>query len=248
MTEHPNQPGEPTDEKVTQGPISLSEMQIATRDRLYEISREFSQGFAFLERYPRSVTFFGSTRFREDDPYYVKARDLAARISTELDYAVASGGGPGIMEAANRGALEVGGKSIGLTIRLPREQVKNGYLSEHVDFYYFFSRKVCLLYSAEAFIFFPGGYGTLDEFFEVVTLLQTRKIPPVPVILVGSDFWNKTLTFMQENLLGRGTIDQEDLLLFKITDNEEEILDIIRNAPVREAVPYKGLRVNPIEE
>jgi uncharacterized protein (TIGR00730 family) len=236
------------EEQVVSGPLSLSEMAQATQDRIYEISREFTQGFKFLEKFPRSVTFFGSTRFREDNEHYMRARHLASRIATELKYTVASGGGPGIMEAANRGAKESGGNSIGLTIRLPREQIINDHLSSHVDFYYFFSRKVCLLYSAEAFLFFPGGYGTLDEFFEVVTLLQTRKIPPVPVILVGKDFWNKTFAYIKENLLDFGTIDQEDLSLFTITDDEEEILNIIRKAPIRESVPYKGLRVNPINE
>ncbi len=235
-------------ERVVHGPMTLEEMHEATQDRVYEIAREFTQGFKFLEKFPRSVTFFGSARFREDNEYYKKTMRLAQRITQELKYAVVSGGGPGVMEAANRGAKEAGGDSIGLTIRLPEEQVMNGHMTDHVDFYYFFSRKVCLLYSAEAFIFLPGGYGTLDEFFEVITLLQTRKIPEVPVILVGKEFWIKTIEYLKENLLKRGTINQEDLALFTITDDEDEIIDIIRKAPIREAVPYKGLRVNPIEE
>lgn len=234
--------------QVVHGPMTLAEIHEATQDRIYEIAREFTQGFKFLEKFPRSVTFFGSTRFREGNEYYEKSRGLADRISRELKYTVISGGGPGIMEAANRGAKDAGGDSVGLTIRLPKEQVMNGHMTDHVDFYYFFSRKVCLLYSAEAFIFFPGGYGTLDEFFEVVTLLQTRKIPEVPVILVGKDFWSKTVEYLKENLLKRGTIEQEDLSIFTMTDNEDEILDIIRKAPIREAMPYKGLRVNPINE
>ncbi len=229
-------------------PISLADMQEATRERIYEISREFTQGFKFLEQYPRSVTLFGSTRFLPDHPYYIKAQKLAARIVKELEYTVITGGGPGIMEAANRGAKEAGGNSIGLTIRLPKEQVMNDFLTNHIDFYYFFSRKVCLAYSAEAFIFFPGGYGTLDEFTEIATLLQTHKIPRVPVILIGKDFWKEVEGFLKNVLLERGTIEGDDLGLFYITDDEDEVISIIKNSPVREMLPYKGLRVNPIEE
>lgn len=235
-------------EPQTHIPLSLAEIKEATQERIYEISREFTQGFKFLEQFPRSVTFFGSARFPEDNEFYIQARRIAARIVTDLGYSVTSGGGPGIMEAANRGAKEAGGHSVGLTIRLPKEQVMNGYLTEHIDFYYFFSRKVCLAYSAEAFLFFPGGYGTLDEFFEIVTLLQTKKIPQIPVILVGKNYWEKTLLFLKDDLLSRETIDTRDLNLFTITDNEDEIIDIIKHAPVRESVPYDGLRVNPIEE
>jgi len=237
------------DQKMHAESITLtrSEMKEATDDRIYEISREFTQGFKFLEAHPRSVTVFGSARFLEDHPDYIKARNLSARIVTDLNYSVVTGGGPGIMEAANRGAKESGGNSIGLTIRLPKEQVMNDYMTSHVDFYYFFSRKVCLAYSAEAFLFFPGGYGTLDEFFEIVTLLQTRKIPNLPVILVGSHFWNEVLEFMKKSLFERGTIDKIDLDLFTILDDEDAIIKILKNAPVHEFTLYKGLRVNPIE-
>lgn len=228
-------------------PVSREDMQQATEERMYEITREFTQGFAFLKNYPRSVTFFGSARFPEDNSYYKTAYELARRVVTELNYTVVSGGGPGIMEAANRGAKDAGGNSIGLTIRLPKEQIMNDYLTNHVDFYYFFSRKVCLAYSSEAFVFFPGGFGTLDELFEIVTLLQTRKIPQVPVILIGSDFWNEIIKMIKTSLLSRGTIDNEDLTLFTLTDNLDEALDLIKSAPVQEAVPYNGLRVNPIE-
>jgi len=227
--------------------LTRAEMKEATDDRVYEISREFTQGFKFLENHPRSVTIFGSARFLEDHPDYVKARHLAGRIVTNLNYTIVTGGGPGIMEAANRGAKENGGNSIGLTIRLPKEQIMNDYMTSHVDFYYFFSRKVCLAYSAEAFLFFPGGYGTLDEFFEIVTLLQTRKIPRLPVILVGSEFWNEVLKFMENTLLNRKTIDQIDISLFTILDDEDKILEILKKAPIHEFTPYNGLRVNPIE-
>jgi len=235
------------DKNLDRDPITLAEMQRATQERVYEISREFTQGFKFLSGYPQSVTFFGSARFTEENPYYKKARALAGRIVKELDYSIVTGGGPGIMEAASRGAQESGGNSVGLTIRLPREQVMNNYLTSHVDFYYFFSRKVCLAFSSEAFVFFPGGYGTLDEFFELVTLLQTRKIPRVPVILVGSEYWNEIKDFLVKSLRARGTIDNDDLELFSIIDDDDEIIRTIRTSPVREYLPYNGLKVNPIE-
>ena len=151
------------------------------------------------------------------------------------------------MEAANRGAQEAGGQSVGLTIRLPREQVMNDYLTNHIDFYYFFSRKVCLTYSAEAFVYCAGGFGTLDEFFEIVTLLQTHKIPPVPMILVGKEFWTKLIDYMKETLVPLGTITEAELTLFHIVDTDDEVLEIIRNAPIRENVPYHGLKINPVE-
>ncbi len=236
------------DKELNINPLSRPEIQEATQDRIYEISREFTQGFKFLQGYPHSVTFFGSARFLEDHPYYKKARNLAGRIVKELGYSVITGGGPGIMEAANRGAQENGGDSVGLTIRLPKEQVMNNYLTSHIDFYYFFSRKVCLAYSAESFVFFPGGFGTLDEFTEIATLLQTHKIPKIPVILVGVEYWNGVKSFLENNILTQGSIDKEDLNLFTITDDEDEIISIIRNAPIQETVPYNGLRVNPIDE
>lgn len=235
------------DKQLPIKPLTLEEMHQATQERIYEISREFTQGFKFLEKFPKSVTFFGSTRIEDGSEYYEKARKMAQRIVKELSYTVISGGGPGIMEAVNRGAKEVGGDSIGLTIRLPKEQVMNDYLTDHVDFYYFFSRKVCLTFSAEAFVFFPGGYGTLDEFFEVVTLLQTNKIPKIPVILFGDEYWKKLEEFMKENLLSKNMIDLEDMKIYTITEDEDEVISIIKNAPVRTAVPYHGLRVNPIE-
>ena len=218
------------DKNLDRDPITLAEMQRATQERVYEISREFTQGFKFLSGYPQSVTFFGSARFTEENPYYKKARALAVRIVKELDYSIVTGGGPGIMEAASRGAQESGGNSVGLTIRLPREQVMNNYLTSHVDFYYFFSRKVCLAFSSE-----------------LVTLLQTRKIPRVPVILVGSEYWNEIKDFLVKSLRARGTIDNDDLELFSIIDDDDEIIRTIRTSPVREYLPYNGLKVNPIE-
>lgn len=227
--------------------FSRTEMEMLARERIAEISKEFSEGFKFLEDYPKSVTFFGSSLMKEDNPYCVSARTLSGRIVKELGYSVLTGGGPGIMEAANRGAFENGGTSLALTIKLPHPQVINRYITKEVDPYYFFVRKVCLSFSAEAFIFYPGGYGTLDEFFEMITLIQTKKVVGVPLICVGTDYWKSLERFMQAELLSRGTILPEDLLLYTITDNHDEILDIIKKAPVRDIDFHLDAMVKPEE-
>jgi uncharacterized protein (TIGR00730 family) len=174
-----------------------------------------------------------------DSPEYKKARELAERIVVELNYTIITGGGPGIMEAANRGAFESGGVSVGLSIDLPHEQIVNPYLNHHLNFYYFFSRKVCLSFAAEAYIFFPGGFGTLDEFFEIICLIQTRKIETVPIILVGSEYWKKYDALFRDTLLKKGLIDSEDVDLFKITDDDDEIINIIRHSPVRNGIKFE---------
>jgi uncharacterized protein (TIGR00730 family) len=198
------------------------------------IDREFKRGFDFIQNIQKSVTFFGSARFGENDHYYKKARHIAGRISTELNYAVITGGGPGVMEAGNRGAYEAGGTSIGFNIELPFEQVRNPYLTSYLDFYYFFSRKVLLSFAAEAYIFYPGGFGTLDEFFEIITLVQTGKIHDVPVILVGKEFWTALDEFIKIHMLDlHGAINAEDRQLYTITEDEDEIIEIIKKAKLR---------------
>lgn len=219
-------------------PLTLLEISEAAKKRVALISKEFTSGFDFVKNYPRSVTFFGSARTEENEHYYEKARTLAGKIVKELHYSVTTGGGPGIMEAANRGAYEAGGNSLGLTIDLPREQLTNKYLTDREDFHYFFSRKVCLSFSAEAYVFFPGGFGTLDEFLEILTLVQTNKIPKAPIILVGAQFWNPAEQFFREVLIKDKMITEEDLSLYTITDNEDEILKIIKSAPIRIGLEY----------
>lgn len=216
--------------------LTRREIHEATKKRLSLINKEFKEAFEFLEEYPRSVTFFGSSMLSPEDKYCEAARSLGKRIVTDLGYSVMTGGGPGIMEAANRGAFEAGGSSVGITIELPHEQVRNTYITDYIPLYYFFSRKVCLSFSAEAYVFFPGGFGTLDEVMEILTLVQTKKISSVPIILVGSEFWNKFKTFLSEEILSRGMIDEGDLSLFTITDDENEIIETIRKAPVRNGV------------
>lgn len=202
---------------------------------LEEIAKEFKGGFEILKKNPRSVTIFGSSRTQPSSPYYKKAQELAEKIVKEIGYAVVTGGGPGIMAAANLGAFEAQGNSIGFTIELPREQNTNPYVTIPLPFNYFFARKAMLTFSAEAFVFFPGGYGTFDEFFAVLTLIQNKKIPVVPVILIGKEFWTAATDFMRIHMLEKhGTIDKSDLDLFVITDHIDDALKIIKKSPSSE--------------
>ncbi|MBX4210436.1 TIGR00730 family Rossman fold protein [Candidatus Parcubacteria bacterium] len=225
-------------------PLTLDEMEEAANKRVSLITEEFTRGFKFIRDYPKSVTFFGSSRMSQDNPLYKKASDLAKRIVQDLGYSIVTGGGPGIMEAGNRGAYEAGGTSLGMTIKLPHEQTMNPYLSDHIDFFYFFSRKVCLSFSAEAYVFFPGGYGTLNEFFEILTLVQTKKIEPVPVFLVGKEYWQPLDSFMKKELLDKGLVENDDIGLYTMTDDEVRIISEIKKAPVRNGVRYHyGVKV-----
>lgn len=202
--------------------------------RICRINEELQQGMKEMEEYTNSVTFYGSARFAEGDEFYDKARHLAGRISKELGLTIVTGGGPGIMDAANRGAYEAGGKSVGLTIKLPMEQKESLYLTDEIPFNFFFARKTSLSFSSEVFIFFPGGFGTLDECFEILTLLQTRKLAPIPVILYGSEFWLPLENVFKTSLLEKyRTISPEDLSIFTITDDDDAVLQIIRNAKLR---------------
>ncbi len=216
-------------------PLTIEELEKSSSERVSLIADEFKRGFEFIKKYPRSVTFFGSSRFNEENPFYQDARALSKLIVTSLNYAIVTGGGPGIMEAANRGAMDADGHSVGLSIKLPREQRTNAYLSDFIDFYYFFSRKVTLSFSAEAYIFYPGGVGTLDEFFEIFTLVQTHKIACcVPMILVGEAFWKPLDTFIRETLYEKmHTISKEDPDYYLITDDHKKIVETIRKAPLR---------------
>lgn len=202
-------------------------------ERAARIEDELIDAFHAIKCYPKSVTFFGSARLPETDPYYQQAKRLAGRICKE-GFAVITGGGPGIMEAGNAGSHHSCSNSVGFNIELPNEQVINQYVTHGVSFHYFFTRKVALFFSAEAYLYFPGGFGTLDEFFELVTLIQTNKLPPVPVILVGSEYWAPIVQLLKTQLLQKfATISEEDLHIFTIIDDEDEILDIIIKAPLR---------------
>jgi len=212
----------------------VKEISHAAEKRISTIMKEIRAAFTLLHRYPRLVTFFGSSRAPESDKYYQAAEHLAGRVVKELGYAVITGGGPGIMEAANKGAFDSGGESIGMQIVLPHAQILNKFLTDHLTFYFLFVRRLSLSFTAETYIFFPGGYGTLDEFFEVIELIQTRKIHPLPVILYGKEYWEPLDAFIKAHLLDKfQMIEAEDRNIYTITENEDEILAIIKKAPLR---------------
>ncbi|MDB9944477.1 TIGR00730 family Rossman fold protein [bacterium] len=183
---------------------------------------EFVDGFEILRKYGIAATFFGSARSCPGDEYYKAAEELGARLA-KAKFAIITGGGPGIMEAANVGAFKVGGKSVGLNIKLPIEQKLNPYVTESENFHFFFSRKVMLSFASEVYIYFPGGFGTMDEFFEIITLIQTKKISRIPVVLYGKDYWAPLMEFFTKSLLKEyKTIDKEDLDLIHVVDSVDE--------------------------
>jgi uncharacterized protein (TIGR00730 family) len=187
--------------------------------RIFRIMAEFVEGIDVMSQTGPAVSIFGSARTPPDSPYYHAARELGARLARQR-FAVITGGGPGIMAAANQGAAEAGGKSIGLNIALPQEQEPNPYQNVALNFHYFFVRKVMFVKYAVAFVCFPGGFGTMDEFFEGLTLVQTRKAPPMKIVLLGSEFWNPLFTWVRDVMLGRHhNISPADLDLVTITDD-----------------------------
>jgi uncharacterized protein (TIGR00730 family) len=194
--------------------------------RIFRIMAEFVDSFETLSQLGPGVTVFGSARMLPSNPYY-KATVRLTRALAGHNMAVITGGGPGIMEAANKGAAQVKGKSVGLNIQLPHEQQGNPYANIPMHFHYFFARKVCFVKYSIAFVFMPGGFGTLDEFFEVLTLVQTGRIPEFPLILFGRDYWKGLIQWMKKTLAGGKFISPGDLDLFTLTDDPEEAMDII---------------------
>jgi uncharacterized protein (TIGR00730 family) len=205
--------------------------------RIFRIMAEFVDSFETLSQVRPAVTIFGSARTKPGNKYYHAAHDIAKGLARH-QLAVITGGGPGIMEAANKGAMQNGGKSIGLNIELPNEQTGNRYANIPIHFHYFFSRKVCFVKYSLGFIYMPGGFGTLDELFEVATLVQTQRIPQFPLILFGSDHWKGLLHWMKSELQDKhGHISPGDLDLFKITDDVDEAIEIIRDYERRVGPP-----------
>jgi uncharacterized protein (TIGR00730 family) len=208
------------------------------RNRLEELLRacrifgEFIKGFRALHFLPPCVTVFGSARFPEDHPHYKLAREVSARLA-ELGFTIMTGGGPGIMEAANRGARDVGGLSVGCNITLPHEQQHNPYLDRFVEFKYFFVRKVMLVKYSYAFVVLPGGFGTMDELFEAATLIQTKKIHDFPLVLMGVDYWRPLLAFLRESMVVHGTIDATDLDRIFVTDDVAAAVTHVRNGATK---------------
>jgi len=198
--------------------------------RVLRIAKEFIHGFRKLHFLGPCVSVFGSARFDEDHEYYVLARQIGAELS-RIGFTVMTGGGPGIMEAANRGAQEANGRSVGCNIILPHEQEPNPYIDILATFRYFFVRKVMLVKYSQAFIIMPGGYGTMDEAFEAATLIQTGKILNFPVIFVGTRFWNPMFEFLAETMVNQGTISDFDVHRFLLTDSVEEVMEALSTCP-----------------
>jgi uncharacterized protein (TIGR00730 family) len=217
------------DERFLSGDHSPSDYTRTDPWRVMRITGEFVEGFDALANVPRAVSIFGSARTAPDDPYYACAME-AAGLLAKAGFAVITGGGPGIMEAANRGAKEAGGVSIGCNIELPFEQVGNPYVTTAVNFRYFFVRKTMFIKYSEAFLIFPGGFGTLDELFEALTLIQTGKISRFPVVLFGKTFWQGLLDFLKASALAEKKINATDLDLFIVTDDAQEAVDFILRA------------------
>jgi len=200
--------------------------------RVLRIMGEFVDGFDVLARVGMAVTVFGSARIKEGSPYYAAAREVGRGLA-ERGYAVITGGGPGLMEAANRGAQEAGGLSIGCNIELPHEQSPNPYANLSIDFRYFFVRKTMFVKYSEAFVVFPGGFGTLDELFEALTLIQTAKVERFPVVLYGSEYWKGLLDWIRERALDEGMVSTGDLDLIQVVDTTEEVCSIATSGPPR---------------
>ncbi len=194
--------------------------------RIFRIMAEFVDGYQFLSQFDRAVTILGSARLKIHSEYYKIARQLGGLLAKN-NFTVITGGGPGIMEAANRGASEVNGGSVGLNIQLPFEQRINPYVKQSTAFYYFFTRKVMLTAPAQAFVFFPGGFGTMDEFFEVIDMMELNKMSESPVILVGSDYWNPLVKFLEDKAVQVGSVKKQNINFWHLVDTAEEAYEII---------------------
>ncbi|MCK4236201.1 MAG: TIGR00730 family Rossman fold protein, partial [Candidatus Krumholzibacteria bacterium] len=205
----------------------IDEINLEDAWRLFKILAEFVEGFDNLASIPMAVTFFGSARTKEGDYAYDMARGIAAKLAAE-GYAIVTGGGPGVMEAANRGAREGNGPSIGLNIEIPFEQRPNDYIDKLISFRYFFVRKVMFIKYSIAFVILPGGFGTMDELFEALTLIQTNKIKPFPVFMVGRKYWSGLTGWVKDFMLGEGKISPEDLRMLHIVDTQEEVVEGIQ--------------------
>lgn len=196
--------------------------------RIFRIMSELVDGYEFLSGQRKEITIFGSARTKNGTKAYSEAEKLGRMLAAE-GYTTITGGGPGVMEATNKGAYEGGGESLGLNIQLPQEQRVNPYVKKGLGFHFFFTRKVMLTSPSQAFVFFPGGFGTLDEFFEVITLIQTEKMPRVPIILMGKEYWLSLDRFLREEaLMHHESIEPQDLKLYSIVDTADEAMQIIR--------------------
>lgn len=214
-------------------PFTLDRLAAQDIRMIFRVVAEFVDGLEALAAIPPAVSVFGSTHIGRDDPAYTMAEQIG-RLLVQNGYAVLTGGGPGAMEAANKGAFEAGGVSIGLNIELPQQQEPNRYLTNLVNFQHFFVRKVMFVKHSVAFVILPGGFGTLDELFESITLIQTRKIKPFPVILAGNDYWRGLQEWLRDPVMHGGKITPNDLTLLKTAHNPEEVIRIIKDSSISE--------------
>ncbi|HWB64793.1 MAG TPA: TIGR00730 family Rossman fold protein [Chitinophagales bacterium] len=218
-----------------------SELKADSSWRMFKIMSEFVDGFEKMERFGPCISIFGSARTKPDSPYYKLAVDVAERLSKE-GYGIITGGGPGIMEAGNRGAKNANGRSVGLHIELEMEKDWNEFIDADklLIFKYFFARKVMFIRYAQAFVFLPGGFGTMDEMFEALTLIQTHKVDPVPVILIGKDYWEGLFSWIKKTMLNEEhNIHEKDLDLFELTDDPKRVVKIINNFYKKRALKPK---------
>ena len=238
VTDHPQSPLLSPDQGTKRKPGEEEPFLEGPRERSFELARalrifgEFVRGFRQLHFLGPCVTVFGSARFREDHPYYQLAREVGAELA-KVGFTVMTGGGPGIMEAAARGAKQEGGFTVGCNIELPEEQEPNPYLDRWVEFRYFFVRKVMLVKYSYAFVVLPGGFGTLDEIFETLTLVQTGKILEFPIVVMGTDYWKPVIDFVNERMVPEGTISPQDAQRWTLTDSPTQavasIMDSVRS-------------------
>jgi uncharacterized protein (TIGR00730 family) len=222
------------DEEIIAAQEAAVRSTLTDEARIERISEELRMGFETLAPVGAAASFFGSARTGPDDPDYELARETA-RILGESGIAIITGGGPGLMEAANRGAKDAGALSVGLNIELPFEQGGNGYCDISLEFHYFFVRKIMFVRYASGFVVFPGGFGTMDELWEALTLIQTGKIREFPVVLVGTDYWRDLVDWVGDRMMGEGNISPEDVDLFTVTDDPEEVRDLLMAAAHRQA-------------
>lgn len=246
LEEHP--PGATQDEQLLESP-GPDEFTHTDTWRVFRIMGEFVEGFDELATLTRAISIFGSARTNPADRYYQLAQETAALLS-KAGFAVVTGGGPGIMEAANRGAFEAGGLSVGCNIELPFEQGSNPYLTKGLKFKYFFVRKMMFVKYSLGFIIFPGGFGTLDELFEALTLIQTKKIRNFPVVLFGSDYWTGMLDWIRDLAMKEGKVTEQDLKLLHVTDSPAEVVKIIvdSQSSLLEDNPFISEIADPVRE
>ena len=229
----PTHPAPTRDEELLGAEHALVPTLRTDEERVASMSRELAMGFAALTEVQRGVAFFGSARTTPEDPTYALSREVARRVGG-AGFSIITGGGPGAMEAANRGARDAGALSIGLNIELPLEQEPNPYLDVSLDFHYFFARKIMFVRYSNAFVVLPGGFGTFDELFESLTLIQTRKIKYFPVLLVGSAYWDGLVCWIRDTALAGGAIGPQDLELLQVLDDPGEVLAAVERAAERQ--------------